>query len=245
VCLWGWESIPELAPHPRAGLEEQQPRTAQGECHQPGSRERGTGRPKTQLRALPENTTSQRSGSGVGTECGDKECAFVCAHEGPGYGGLALSHSQSYFSKRGPSEAWGAGQVSSPGKGTEHTQACQPWSRWAAPTPDASEELALVTVAGRSCCHPSPCLVTQSQHAQESLEKASHTVSVFLLRAELYSPSFSDERSDFCFWAAKVDWILKSGFQACRAGTLPLEPHLQSISLWCFWRWGLVSYLPK
>jgi hypothetical protein len=27
------------------------------------------------------------------------------------------------------------------------------------------------------------------------------------------------------------------------ASTLPLEPHLQSILLWLFWRWGLENYL--
>jgi hypothetical protein len=43
----------------------------------------------------------------------------------------------------------------------------------------------------------------------------------------------------FCetgFWA----WL-----HACKAGFLPLEPHLQSILLWLFWRWGLVKYLPR
>jgi hypothetical protein len=34
---------------------------------------------------------------------------------------------------------------------------------------------------------------------------------------------------------------LNSGLHACKAGTLPLEPHLQSILLWLFWRWGGVS----
>jgi hypothetical protein len=27
--------------------------------------------------------------------------------------------------------------------------------------------------------------------------------------------------------------------QACKAGSLLLEPHLQSISLWLFWKWVL------
>jgi hypothetical protein len=30
----------------------------------------------------------------------------------------------------------------------------------------------------------------------------------------------------------------------CKAGALPLKPHLQSIVLWLFWRWGLLNYLP-
>jgi hypothetical protein len=29
-----------------------------------------------------------------------------------------------------------------------------------------------------------------------------------------------------------------------KAGTLQLEPHLQSFLLWLFWRWGLSNYLP-
>jgi hypothetical protein len=29
-----------------------------------------------------------------------------------------------------------------------------------------------------------------------------------------------------------------------KAGALPLEPHLQPILLWLFWRWGLKNYLP-
>jgi hypothetical protein len=37
----------------------------------------------------------------------------------------------------------------------------------------------------------------------------------------------------FFFW---WDWSLHSGLQACKAGTLPLEPHLQSTLLWLFWR---------
>jgi hypothetical protein len=30
----------------------------------------------------------------------------------------------------------------------------------------------------------------------------------------------------------------ESGLHTCKTGTLPLEPHLQSILLWLFWRWG-------
>jgi hypothetical protein len=39
----------------------------------------------------------------------------------------------------------------------------------------------------------------------------------------------------FFFW---WDWGLNSGHHVCKAGILPLEPHLQSILLWLFWRWG-------
>jgi hypothetical protein len=40
-------------------------------------------------------------------------------------------------------------------------------------------------------------------------------------------------------------WGLNSGLGACKAGALPLEPQLQSILLWVFWRWGLMSCLPE
>jgi hypothetical protein len=38
----------------------------------------------------------------------------------------------------------------------------------------------------------------------------------------------------FCVW----DWGLNSGLHACTAGAVLLEPHLQSILFWSFWRWG-------
>jgi hypothetical protein len=34
------------------------------------------------------------------------------------------------------------------------------------------------------------------------------------------------------------------GLQACKAGVLPREPHLQTILLYLLWRWSLISYLP-
>jgi hypothetical protein len=40
------------------------------------------------------------------------------------------------------------------------------------------------------------------------------------------------------------DWGLNSGLCVCKAGTLLLEPHLQSILFWLFWRWGLTNYFP-
>jgi hypothetical protein len=40
------------------------------------------------------------------------------------------------------------------------------------------------------------------------------------------------------------DWGLDSGFCACKANAVPLDPHLQSILLWLYWRWGLENYLP-
>jgi hypothetical protein len=45
----------------------------------------------------------------------------------------------------------------------------------------------------------------------------------------------------FFFW---WDWGLNSGLCSCKAGILPLEPLLQSILLWLFWRLGLMNYLP-
>jgi hypothetical protein len=41
------------------------------------------------------------------------------------------------------------------------------------------------------------------------------------------------------------DWGLNSGICTCKAGALLLEPHPQSILLWLFWRWGLLSPLPR
>jgi hypothetical protein len=32
---------------------------------------------------------------------------------------------------------------------------------------------------------------------------------------------------------------LNSGLCACKTGALPLEPYIQFILLWLFWRWGL------
>jgi hypothetical protein len=37
---------------------------------------------------------------------------------------------------------------------------------------------------------------------------------------------------------------LNSGLHVYKAGALLLEPHLQSIFLWLFWRWGLAPYFP-
>jgi hypothetical protein len=39
-----------------------------------------------------------------------------------------------------------------------------------------------------------------------------------------------------------LDWGLNQ-LSAHKAGTLLLEPHLQSILLWLFWRWGLANSL--
>jgi hypothetical protein len=43
----------------------------------------------------------------------------------------------------------------------------------------------------------------------------------------------------FSFW---WDWALNSGLCTCKAGALLLKPHLQSILLCLFWRWGLENY---
>jgi hypothetical protein len=40
----------------------------------------------------------------------------------------------------------------------------------------------------------------------------------------------------FVFW---WDWGLNSGLHIHKASVLLLEPHLQSILLWLFWRWGV------
>jgi hypothetical protein len=42
----------------------------------------------------------------------------------------------------------------------------------------------------------------------------------------------------FFFFFNWRDWGLNWGLCACKAGTLLLEPQLQSILLWLFWRWG-------
>jgi hypothetical protein len=40
------------------------------------------------------------------------------------------------------------------------------------------------------------------------------------------------------------DWGLNSWLHNCKAGAVPLEPHLQTTLLWLFWRWGgLMKYL--
>jgi hypothetical protein len=47
---------------------------------------------------------------------------------------------------------------------------------------------------------------------------------------------------DFFFW----DWGLNSELHTeYEAGTLPLEPHLQSRLLWLFWRWNLMNYFAQ
>jgi hypothetical protein len=43
-----------------------------------------------------------------------------------------------------------------------------------------------------------------------------------------------------CMW----NWGLNSGLWACKVGALLLEPHLQSILLWLFWKWGLPNCFP-
>jgi hypothetical protein len=46
----------------------------------------------------------------------------------------------------------------------------------------------------------------------------------------------------FFFW---YDWGLNSGVHVYKAGTLLLEPQLQSILLWLFSRWSFTNYLPR
>jgi hypothetical protein len=35
-------------------------------------------------------------------------------------------------------------------------------------------------------------------------------------------------------------WAMNSGLHVHKADALPLEPQLQSILLWLFWRWGIL-----
>jgi hypothetical protein len=44
----------------------------------------------------------------------------------------------------------------------------------------------------------------------------------------------------FFFFRWGRGWELRA--LHCKAGSLSLEPHLQFILLWLFWRWGLVKY---
>jgi hypothetical protein len=46
----------------------------------------------------------------------------------------------------------------------------------------------------------------------------------------------------FCFVLLGLGFKLRAS-HTCRPGALPLEPHLQSILLWLFWRWSLENYL--
>jgi hypothetical protein len=47
--------------------------------------------------------------------------------------------------------------------------------------------------------------------------------------------------SFFFFW---WDWGFNSALCTWKVGTLPLEPHLQSLLLWLFGDGGLTNYLP-
>jgi hypothetical protein len=53
--------------------------------------------------------------------------------------------------------------------------------------------------------------------------------------------------SFFLFFFSLWDWSLNSGLPVSKAGALPLEPYLQSILFWLFWRWGggLLNYFPQ
>jgi hypothetical protein len=48
----------------------------------------------------------------------------------------------------------------------------------------------------------------------------------------------------FCLFFFWWDQGFNSGLHTCKAGALPLEPHLQSIWLWLFWGWDLSNCLP-
>jgi hypothetical protein len=57
----------------------------------------------------------------------------------------------------------------------------------------------------------------------------------------LANPILTDSIVFLTWW----DWGLNLGLFTCNAGTLQLEPHLQSILLWLFWRWCLANCLPS
>jgi hypothetical protein len=41
-----------------------------------------------------------------------------------------------------------------------------------------------------------------------------------------------------------LSWGLNSGLHTCKAGVLLIEPHLQSIFIWLFWRWSSQTVCP-
>jgi hypothetical protein len=56
----------------------------------------------------------------------------------------------------------------------------------------------------------------------------------------IVGPSFLTHASVGAFLKIFLwDWGLNSGFCVCKAVTVLLEPHLQSILLWLFWRLGV------
>jgi hypothetical protein len=67
-----------------------------------------------------------------------------------------------------------------------------------------------------------------------------------ILRELIGTLGFSDVMivTKYRYWRERGDWGLNLGLCTCKAGALLLEPHLQSILLWLFWRWGLV-FVPR
>jgi hypothetical protein len=57
-------------------------------------------------------------------------------------------------------------------------------------------------------------------------------VGIGLVSTAAQLPALLEPDNLFFWW----DWGLNSGLHACKGGTLLLEPHLQSILLWLFWR---------
>jgi hypothetical protein len=86
-------------------------------------------------------------------------------------------------------------------------------------------------------------MVVTTQDGCSQARLSSHTFSgVFIL--VLCTPNMSHPEAMctlepflffFFFW---WDWDLNSRLHFCKAGTLLLGPHLQSILLWLLWRWG-------
>jgi hypothetical protein len=48
----------------------------------------------------------------------------------------------------------------------------------------------------------------------------------------------------FFWWGVENDWSLNSGLRTCKAGTAPLEPHLQSFLLPLFEDGSLPNCMP-
>jgi hypothetical protein len=73
----------------------------------------------------------------------------------------------------------------------------------------------------------------------------------FHLRPLCLLPGFSHGLLSVCAWVLICSFYLglgwgsdlNSGLCTCKAAALALEPLLQSILLWLFWRWGLMNYL--
>jgi hypothetical protein len=87
----------------------------------------------------------------------------------------------------------------------------------------------------------SNCSTTKPNKTKQNKKhpERGQTKFLLLLRNEVINVSISE-----CYFFFSWDCGLNSGFHFCKAGALPLEPHLQSILVWLFWKWGS-HYLPR